>query len=148
LILDFLLTIVAVVLSYASPFFLKRVLEAVESPSPEALSKAYIYAILSYLASLLRSQFDLQHLWLARRASTRIRSELMTSIYDKALRRKDFSGVTNKDSDAGVGVGKSKGSKKGEKAKSGADVGKIVQLMSGDANRVAQVVTGSYLLYG
>lgn len=149
LFLDLALTVVAVVLNYASPFFLKQVLEAIENPSPEARSKAFIYALLSYLASLLRSQFDLQHLWLSHRASTRIRSELMTSIYDKALRRKDFSGVANKDADSGTGKSKhSKASEEGEKPKSGADVGKIVQLMSGDANRVTQFVTGLYLLYG
>jgi hypothetical protein len=39
----------------------------------------------------------MQHLWYARRASTRIRSELMAAIYDKALNRKDFSGVVNKE---------------------------------------------------
>ena len=46
---------------------------------------------------ILQAQADVQHLWFGRRASTRIRSELMAAIYDKALKRKDFSGITNKD---------------------------------------------------
>jgi hypothetical protein len=44
-----------------------------------------------------QAQADVQHLWFGRRASTRIRSELMAAIYDKALKRKDFSGIVDKD---------------------------------------------------
>jgi len=40
---------------------------------------------------------DVQHLWYGRRSSTRIRSELMAAIYDKALKRKDYSGIVNKE---------------------------------------------------
>lgn len=36
-------------------------------------------------------------MWFNRRASTRMRSELMAAIYDKALKRKDFSGIIDKD---------------------------------------------------
>ena len=46
---------------------------------------------------LSQAQADLQHLWFGRRACTRIRSELMAAIYDKALKRKDYSGIVNKD---------------------------------------------------
>ena len=99
----------------------------------------------------------------------------MAAIYDKALKRKDFSGVVNKEEkekenkdkpttdDNGkrkrvyppvfvcvgqvlmVDLGKTKAEKKQEKEKAakaddpkaGADVGKIVNLMAGDANRVS-----------
>ena len=90
----------------------------------------------------------------------------MTSIYDKALKRKDFSGVTNKDREdvaskgsksnffPGFGslffffihalVDKTKEQQKKEKDKAakaddpkpGADVGKIVSLIAGDSIRV------------
>jgi hypothetical protein len=42
---------------------------------------------------LHQAQADVQHLWFGRRAATRIRSELMASIYEKALKRKDYSGI-------------------------------------------------------
>lgn len=45
----------------------------------------------------VKAEADVQHLWYGRRASTRIRSELMAAIYDKALKRKDFSGIVDKD---------------------------------------------------
>ena len=67
-----------------------------------------------------------------------MRSELMASIYDKALKRKDFSGIVDKDN----ATKKAPDAKKGKEdpnaddPKAGADVGKIVNLMAGDANRV------------
>ena len=119
----------------------------------------------------VQSEADVQHLWFGLRACTRIRSELMAAIYDKSLKRKDFSGIitdsakadnaaaasgdaAKKDSKDGKdstakkngknGKGKDKeaaAKEKKEKAtaddpKAGADVGKIVNLMAGDANRV------------
>jgi sRNA-binding protein len=92
-----------------------------------------------------------------------MKSELMAAIYDKALKRKDLSGVVNKDlekekadereanakKDDKVKDAKTKAKEKKDKKekdkkdrekaddpKAGADIGKIVNLMSGDANRV------------
>ena len=91
----------------------------------------------------------------------------MASIYDKALKRKDFSGITNKDEKEVASkdakskffpetpflsihtlVDKTKAQKKEERdkaakaddPKAGADVGKIVNLIAGDANRVRNVI--------
>jgi len=54
---------------------------------------------------LLQAQSDLQHLYCGRRASIRIRQEIMASIYDKALKRKDLSGIVSKDQKEGNGKG-------------------------------------------
>ena len=92
----------------------------------------------------------------------------MASIYDKALKRKDFSGVTNKEKEEVADKGskstfcpnlflffllhalidKTKAQKKEEKDKAakaddpraGADIGKIVNLIAGDSNRVRNIV--------
>ncbi|KAJ7850682.1 hypothetical protein B0H14DRAFT_842212 [Mycena olivaceomarginata] len=104
-----------------------------------------------FLCSVLKAQCDLQHLWFSRRACTHVRSELMAAIYDKTLKRKDFSGIVNKDNDK-VEAKKSADSAdttkvvtKADKAKAkvekdkandpraGADTGKIQNLMSSDA---------------
>lgn len=62
----------------------------------------------------------------------RIRSQLMASIYDKSLKRKDFSGTTRKDADVPDAKDK-KGIKASEEKandpKASADVGKIVNMM-------------------
>jgi len=64
----------------------------------------------------------------------------MASIYDKALKRKDFSGVVRKD--------EAKDAEKTNDPKSSADVGKVVNMMSGDANQIAFLVSGMYFIYG
>jgi hypothetical protein len=105
----------------------------------------------------------------------------MAATYDKALKRKDYSGIVKKEekeegikdntsngevnktdlkstisrffliiSNLTLGVGKEREKKKSKKEKeataddprSGADVGKIVNLMSGDANRVSSLHPG------
>lgn len=133
IILDFTLTFVSVLCNYSSPLFLKLILSEIETvPDPHKRSKAYIYAILMFLASVAKAEADVLHLWHGRRTSTRVRSELMAAIYVKALRRKDFSGVVKKDDGGDDKKSKKKTEKEDGKAgsKGGADTGKIVQLMA------------------
>ncbi|KAF8189625.1 multidrug resistance-associated ABC transporter [Mycena galopus ATCC 62051] len=176
IIVDFALTVVSVFFNYAGPFFLKRILDSIDKRAPTRRDKgtAYIYAVLMLLCAILKAQSDLQHLWLGRRASTRIRVELIAAVYDKALKRKDFSGLVDKEKVAQLKALKSKSTatastststfttkptkaqkaaqkKQDEKAddpKAGADTGKIVNLMAGDQTRVSTIVSGAYNIYG
>jgi len=59
----------------------------------------------------------------------------MAAIYDKALKRRDFSGIVDKDAKETQTV--KPNDDKADDPKAGADVGKIVNLMAGDANRVS-----------
>lgn len=107
----------------------------------------------------------MQHLWYGRQAVTRTRSILMGAVFDKAMKRKDFSGITSSSGKSSKGGGKFKqlsirkavlesmGKPKGDRAGgkgmgAGADIGKIVNLMSGDASKVAQILGQLYNLYG
>jgi hypothetical protein len=80
----------------------------------------------------------------------------MAAIYDKSLKRKDFSGIVNKDNSkedsTTNGKKDSKSSAeakaKADDPKAGADIGKIVNLMAGDANRVAMTSSAMYFIYG
>ncbi|KAF9459383.1 multidrug resistance-associated ABC transporter [Collybia nuda] len=170
LMLDFSLTFVSVICNYTMPFFLKRILDAIDmkESTKESKSRAYIYALLAFSFSLIKAQADVHHLWYGRRAASRMRSELMAAIYDKALKRKDFSGIigekqkaeaAEKAAAAAEAAGPPKTSKERKKAekekaakaddpKAGADIGKIVNLMANDANRIAQMVSGLYFIYG
>jgi ABC-type multidrug transport system fused ATPase/permease subunit len=124
-------------------------------------------AIFCFLATTLthpQAQTDLQHLWCGRRASTRIRVELIAAVYDKALKRKDFSGLVDRDKvreaaerKAGdkpqpkTKAQKQAAAQRAEKAddpKAGADTGKIVNLMASDQTRVSTIVSGAYNIYG
>ncbi|KAK0200579.1 hypothetical protein DFS33DRAFT_1362775 [Desarmillaria ectypa] len=163
IILDALFTVLSVIFNYTTPFFLNRILASIgPHATPEDRTNAYIYAFLMFIMSVARAELDLQHLWFGRRAATRIRSELMAAIYDKALKRKDFSGIVDVDKgeaaddkkDAATANGTDKGKAKakeddkGDDPKAGADVGKIVNLMAGDANKISNMVTGAYYIYG
>jgi hypothetical protein len=103
----------------------------------------------------------MQHLWYGRQAVTRTRSILMAAVFDKAMKRKDFSGVTTGAKGKGgerskqISIRKAALESMGKKGKgsskntgSGADIGKIVNLMSGDASKVAQILGQVYNLYG
>jgi hypothetical protein len=81
-----------------------------------------------------------------------MRTELMAAIYDKALKRTDYSGIIDKDkikddADKKAGISPSE-NPSGDEPKAGADVGKIVNLMAVDANRIAMMVSGMYFIYG
>ncbi|KAG6905430.1 hypothetical protein DXG01_002786, partial [Tephrocybe rancida] len=153
LFLDFSLTLVSVCFNYAGLFFLNRILDAIDltSPMSESRAQAYVYVVLAFICSLCKSQADVQHLWFGRRAATRIRSELMVTIHDKPLKR---SGIVDQEkkkaeTEAADKDGKSKkDEEKSDKAKAGADVSKINNLMAGGTNRVSMTVTASYFIYG
>ena len=118
-----------------------------ENMTPENRAQAYVSALLMFASQVLKATVDGQHLYFGRRAATRVRSELMSSIYEKALKRRDFSGVVDKDKnkkDKDLGEKGKKGSKKGkgkgkddEEFRPGADIGKIVSLMSSDTTIVS-----------
>lgn len=95
-------------------------------------AQAYIFACLALLASCIKAVSDLIHLYHGRRGNIRIKSELIAAIYQKALKRKDTAGVINKKEEEETADGK--GEKKPEEPGS-AETGKVVNLMSGDANR-------------
>ncbi|EJU04810.1 hypothetical protein DACRYDRAFT_114129 [Dacryopinax primogenitus] len=139
LIVDAILSYISSACSYAGPFFLKRILDAIADPTPESRSMAFLFAALAFLAGLTKTEVDLQHLWNDRRMSTRLKAELMADIYEKSLRRKDFSGVANKEDP--------KQKEKDPSVKTQADVGKIVQLMSGDVEKISIMAVFLYNIY-
>ncbi|KAJ7107582.1 multidrug resistance-associated ABC transporter [Mycena epipterygia] len=174
MIVDFVLTFCSIAFNYGGPFFLKRILDAVDTrnETEKDKGKAYIYAVLMFACSIAKAQCDVQHLWIGRRAATRIRSELMASIYDKALKRQDFSGVVDKDKAKAAADKKAaaatgplptlskaetkakakidqKATEKADDPKAGAaDIGKIVNLMAGDASMISMQASILYLFYG
>ncbi|KAH9476582.1 ABC transporter 7 [Psilocybe cubensis] len=127
---------------------------------PQEIANEFISSHMGREFAGYHTQSDLQHLWFARRASTRIRSELMTSIYAKALKRKDFSAIVDQskvtDSMSQAPPTSGRKGKAGSKGKSdtsddpkpGASTGKIVNLMSSDSNRISRMVTIIFNLYG
>ncbi|KAH8106617.1 hypothetical protein DFH11DRAFT_1231755 [Phellopilus nigrolimitatus] len=85
------------ILSFAWQLDFRRIIDAIDTCSPAAHARVYLFAALIFGAQVLKSKADVQHLWFGRLTAVRIRSQLMRGIYDKALKCKDFSGVVNAD---------------------------------------------------
>ncbi|KAL5520973.1 hypothetical protein ACEPAG_8895 [Sanghuangporus baumii] len=154
IVLDFVGTLASVFCKYLDPFFLKSIIDAIDSGLPSSITRAYFFAGLMFGSQVLKAEAVLQHLWYGRRASVRIRSQLISAIYDKALKRKDQSGIGNRQgkgekSDEEKWEEKKRKTKedKDDEPKAGADIGKIVNLMAGDANRVAMVISNVHSIY-
>lgn len=145
---DFIFNLASVFLKYLQPFFIKyachsynfifwslpcyrRIIDSFSLEVSEERNRAFAYACLMFVAQVIQSETDVQHSWRSRRAEAQLRTVLMAAIYDKALKRNDISGRV---------------SKRGNETNNddtGADVGKIVNLMSGDANRVSDPLLSS-----
>lgn len=92
--------------------------------------QAYIFGILATLSMVFRSLSEVQHFHHARRIGMRLRTELTTAIFDKALLRKDVSGKIDSD-----------------QARN-SSVGRVLNLLSMDINRVLRMGCDSHLIYG
>lgn len=83
----------------AEPVLLKQLLTSLAG-GRKMLRVTFVYASLSLLAKLVKAQSAVVNLWLSRRAYERSRGEMITMIYAKALRRKDFTFPDEKPVDA------------------------------------------------
>ncbi|KAJ8487830.1 hypothetical protein ONZ51_g3940 [Trametes cubensis] len=124
MIMDCVLTLVSVVFNYAGPFFLKRILDALDTSdgSPTERAPAFVYAFLAHKQML----------------------NTCGSPVAPALKRKDFSGVVDK----GVEEKNKGAAEQQSDLKTNAGIGKIVNLMATDAGRIAMTVCSMYQIYG
>jgi len=74
----------------AEPVLLKQILAALAG-GPQMLRVAFVYAGLSLFAKLAKAQAGVFSMWFSRRAYERSRGEMITTIYEKTLRRKAFT---------------------------------------------------------
>ncbi|KAJ7104541.1 hypothetical protein C8R43DRAFT_906911 [Mycena crocata] len=165
LILDAFLSILVVLLTFTGPLFLNLVLAILEQPDPEdsagSQRLAYLYVVLAFGCQFAKSEVDAMHFYHSRRASTRLNTELMVAVYEKALKRQDFSGIV--DAEAKAEANAAKHAKKAGKTDTkpadgkqdekdmgptaGAQLGKIVNLMSVDATTISMIPFHMSFLY-
>ncbi|KAA1107610.1 hypothetical protein PGT21_019897 [Puccinia graminis f. sp. tritici] len=117
------------VVGFVSTYAIKRILDGL-SFGDRALS--FKFAILHFLCNMSFAQLDLCGKWHSRRCYERTRGQLFNILHDKALRRKDMSGVVLSkpnpyDSDEAD-----------KNDQSHANIGKISNLMAGDSYQVAE----------
>ncbi|KIL71527.1 hypothetical protein M378DRAFT_182928 [Amanita muscaria Koide BX008] len=120
--LDLVLEMWSAVLGFLPPYALQEILSALAINDSEARRKAFTWAVATFIINLSFAQVDLFQAWHSRRCYERTRGQLFCSLHFKSLKRRDISGKANGDGE-------------GEE---NADLGKIVNLMQGDAYAVAQ----------
>ncbi|KAI0091009.1 pleiotropic drug resistance ABC transporter [Irpex rosettiformis] len=126
LILDITLEMWGAVVGFIPPYALQQILAALADPAPEARTTAYLYTFVFFIANMSFAQKDAFQTWYTRRCYERTRGQLFCALHWKSLKRRDVSGkVAPSGNDE-------------EDGKAGADLGKIVNLMQGDAYAVAQ----------
>jgi hypothetical protein len=125
IILDIAIEMYKSVAGFISPYALKQILAVLADPSqPGAFVNAHYWGLVTFVAHLTFAQCDLFQGWHTRRCYERTRGQMFCALHYKALQRRDLSGEVNEE-----------GEKELEKS---ADLGKVVNLMQGDAYAVAQ----------
>lgn len=113
LIIDVTLEMWSAVIGFVPPYALQEILSALEDPSEDRKSTAYLWAFITFIAHLSFAQKDLFKSWHSRRCYERTRGQLFCALHYKALKRQDVSGKTSNDDDE----------------HGSADLGRIVNLM-------------------
>lgn len=83
------------ILLYASPFFLKKILESLSADSStlQGRTAAYVYVLMAFGTQLLRSEIFNIRVWCERRMSVRVKAQLATELFKKTLVRYDSGGI-------------------------------------------------------
>ncbi|KAI0789892.1 P-loop containing nucleoside triphosphate hydrolase protein [Abortiporus biennis] len=129
LILDITLELWGAVVGFVPPYATKQILSALADTSPDARVTAYTFTVVMFLANLSFAQVDVNQRWFTRRCYERSRGQLFCALHYKALKRRDIS--TKKTDREG------EDQKEESDDNEGADLGKVVNLMQGDAYAVA-----------
>ncbi|KAK0233579.1 P-loop containing nucleoside triphosphate hydrolase protein [Armillaria fumosa] len=123
LILDVVLELWSAVVGFLPAYALQEILSDLAEDTPESRQDAYYWAAVTFLAHLSFAQLDLFQGWHTRRCYERTRGQLFCALHYKSLRRQNIEGQVKHE---------------GSENEGGAHLGKIVNLMQGDAYAVSQ----------
>ncbi|KAJ3286256.1 hypothetical protein HDU76_008004, partial [Blyttiomyces sp. JEL0837] len=144
--------LISTCLSISGPFFLYQITGYIHNPTNRPVYEVFLYVVLLGLCTILRALADNQAFHVGRHIAIRVKAVLVHEIYAKALRRVTISSAIDKKGKTGDegektnkddSEKKPEDEKKEEKKKDGDDdgkdddasVGKIVTLMSSDAEK-------------
>ena len=128
----------AVLSHYSNPFFLDKFLQYIQDPAGRPLQNAYLYCLGMFAGSVINTLFSSQTLLWGRRCNVRMTNMLNAEIYAKSLRRKDATGFAK--------TAEKEDGDTSEEVVSESTTGKITNLMSVDAERLAEM--SSYIHVG
>ncbi|KAI8072302.1 P-loop containing nucleoside triphosphate hydrolase protein [Gongronella butleri] len=132
--LQFVFSTAAVLVGYLSPYLQQLFLQYIEDPAGRPIQVAYAYAFGMFGVSLLKLSFSNVQTYYGRRWNVRTLAMLDSEIYEKTLRRKDMSGKVTDEKGA-------------DNSKKTSGTGKITNLMSLDADRLASLPTNIFAMF-
>ena len=97
---------------FVPPYALQEMLASLAVGTPDAVNRAYFWAVVTFVANLSFAQADLFQSWHTRRCYERTRGQMFCLLHYKSLKRRQLGGLVNKNGEPGS-----------------ADLGKIVNLM-------------------
>ncbi|CAO3660699.1 unnamed protein product [Umbelopsis vinacea] len=119
------------------PFSLLR--QIYQNPAGRPLQNAYLYCIGMFAGSVINTLFSSQTLLWGRRCNVRMTNMLNAEIYAKSLRRKDATGFAK--------TAEKEDGDTSEEVVSESTTGKITNLMSVDAERLAEMSSYIHIFY-
>ncbi|KAJ1734938.1 hypothetical protein LPJ61_000812 [Coemansia biformis] len=146
LVLQAVYSMMSNLMGFAGPFFLQRIIRAIENTSdPDSNARgAYLDAFCLLVFAVGQSLLSGQGLWVGRHISVRLNGLMVAELSGKTLRRRG-KGTWMKDddassaSDADISDGKADGDGDDEPATEAAVSGKIMNLLTADFQRVTEV---------
>lgn len=145
---QFVFSTLACLFGYLSPFFQQKLLEYIEiDKNRPSIRIAYLYVFCLFLVGIVKLLCNTVQLWMGRRWNIRTLIMLDSEIFSKTLKRKDVAGKVSKvddEKEADENNKKDKVKEKKEETKkeeegSFSNVGKITNLMSVDADKLADI---------
>ncbi|KIO19698.1 hypothetical protein M407DRAFT_82489 [Tulasnella calospora MUT 4182] len=131
LIISFTESLYKSIATFVPSFCLQRILMALESHDPARRKEAYFYALGTFIFHCSFAQLDLFGDWHARRCYERSRGQMFCAIHWKSLKRRDMRGKTSANKSDKEG-------QEDEESANTADIGRVVNLITGDTYAVAQ----------
>ncbi|GAA5796465.1 hypothetical protein HPULCUR_001837 [Helicostylum pulchrum] len=154
---QFIFSTLACLFGYLSPFFQQKILEYIEiDENRPSIQIAYMYVFCLFLVGIVKLLCNTIQLWMGRRWNIRTLIMLDSEIFSKTLKRKDVSGKLAKADDEKEAdendknkdnVKEKKEDAKQEEEGSFSNVGKITNLMSVDADKLADITCYIFMVY-
>ncbi|KAI9025859.1 hypothetical protein CLU79DRAFT_813063 [Phycomyces nitens] len=141
---QFIFSTLATLTSYMGPYFQQKLLEYIADPQGRSINIAYSYVVGMFTVGIVKLVFNGVQLWVGRRWNVRAFAMLDSEIYAKTLKRKDTSGKIEEKKDEDK---KDEDKKKDDEKKPFSSIGKITNLMSVDADYLADLPSYIFMIY-
>ncbi|OBZ88726.1 ATP-dependent bile acid permease [Choanephora cucurbitarum] len=140
-------SLLACLIAYLAPYFQQKLLEYFEQGNNRGpVQTAYLYTLGMFMVGVVKLMCNSIQLWAGRRWNIRTFSMLDAEIFNKTLKRKDMLGKVS-NSKQNEEKEDEEGNEKEDDDQSFSNIGKITNLMSIDADHLANIPSYIHMIY-